>query len=151
MKELDTGSTHARPPLRGGGGYRRRPAGEYRRPPLLHLFRERSKRKFENLYLNMETLKQNLNETRFEKIIKNMSKIVRKSLKIKVWRGSGGGLGALGGELGTKNLPTAVLADFGQFWPGSDRPKSRPNGPRWRQVGAKVAPRWAKLEPRWPS
>ena len=31
---LDTRFTHARPPLRGGGGYRRRPAGEYRRPQL---------------------------------------------------------------------------------------------------------------------
>ena len=40
---------------------------------------------------------------------------------------------------------------LGRFWPGSDRPKSRPNGPRWRQVKAKMAPRWSKLGPRWPS
>ena len=64
---------------------------------------------------------------------------------------SGGGLGALGGDLETKNLSKAVLADFGQFWPGSDRPKSRPNGARWRQLGAKMAPRASKLGPRWPS
>ena len=44
-----------------------------------------------------------------------------------------GGLGALGGDLESKNLSKAVLADFGQFWPGSDRPKSRPNRARWRQ------------------
>ena len=48
---------------------------------------------------------------------------------------SGGGLGGLGGDLGTKNLSKAVLADFGQFWPGSDRQKSRPDGPRWQQDG----------------
>ena len=34
------------------------------------------------------------------------------------------------------------MADFGRFWPASDRPKCQPNGPRWRQVGAKMAPRW---------
>ena len=64
---------------------------------------------------------------------------------------SGGGLGALGGDLETKNLSKTVLADFGEFWPGADRPKSRPKGPRRRQVGAKMAPRSSKLEPRWPS
>ena len=75
------------------------------------------------------------------------------SKKCHAWtpNGSGAGLGALGRDLGTKNLPTVVLADFDQFWPGSDRPKSRPHGPRRRQVGAKMALRWAKLEPRSPS
>ena len=43
--------------------------------------------------------------------------------------------------LKTKNHSKAVLADLDQFWPGSDRPKSRPSGPRWRQVAAKMAPR----------
>ena len=66
-------------------------------------------------------------------------------------QGLGGGLGGLGGDLGTKNLSKAVLADFGGFWPGSDRPKSCPNGPRWGQVGAKMAPRCSKLGPRWPT
>ncbi len=60
-------------------------------------------------------------------------------------------MGALGGDLEAKNLLKAVLADFGQFWPGSDRPKSRQIGPRWDQVGAKMAPRSPKLGPRWPS
>ena len=58
---------------------------------------------------------------------------------------SGGGLGGYGSELGTKNLPKAVLADFGQFWPGSDRPKSRPNGARWCQLGAKISRPFGKL------
>ena len=56
----------------------------------------------------------------------------------------------LGAILRRKNLSKTVLADFGEFWPGADRPKSRPNGPRRRQVGAKMAPRSSKLEPRWP-
>ena len=63
----------------------------------------------------------------------------------------GGGLGTLGGDLETKNLAKSVLADFSEFWPGADRPKSRPKGPRRRQVGAKIAPRSSKLEPRLPS
>ena len=63
--------------------------------------------------------------------------MVRKFKKIKVWRGPEGS-GALGGDLETKNLSKAVLADFDQFWPGSDRPKSRPNGPRRRQDDAKM-------------
>ena len=63
----------------------------------------------------------------------------------------GEGLGALGGDLEAKNLFKAVLADFGQFWPGSDRAKSRQIGPRRDQVADKMAPRSPKLEPRWPS
>ena len=55
-------------------------------------------------------------------------------------------LGALGGDLETKNLSKAVLADFGQFGPRSDRPKSCPHG-----LGAKMAPRCSKLRPSWPS
>ena len=50
----------------------------------------------------------------------------------------GGCLGALGGDLGKKNGQEAVLAEFGRFWTGSDRPKSRPNGARWRQLGPKI-------------
>ena len=49
-------------------------------------------------------------------------------------------------DLGTKILLKFILADFGEFWPGSDRPKSRSNGPRWPQVGAKMAPRCSKLD-----
>ena len=48
-------------------------------------------------------------------------------------RGLERGLGALGGDRETENLSKAVLADFGEFWPGSDRPKSRPNKARRRQ------------------
>ena len=58
---------------------------------------------------------------------------------------SEGGLGVLGGDLGAKNLSKSVLADFGRFWPGSDRPKSRPNGPRWGQDGAKMLQVGAKM------
>ena len=54
----------------------------------------------------------------------------------------GGGLGALGGDLETKNLSKAVLADFGQFWPRSDRPESCPHGLRWE-------PRWHRDVPSW--
>ena len=70
--------------------------------------------------------------------------MIPKSSKNEVW----GGLGALGGDLETKNASKAVLADFGQFWPGSDRPKSRPNRPRWpswSQDGAKILQVGAKM------
>ena len=40
----------------------------------------------------------------------------------------GGGLGALGGDLGKKNCQEAVLTDFGRFWTGAGCPK-------WRQDG----------------
>ena len=60
---------------------------------------------------------------------------------------SGGCLGALGGDLETKNLSKAVLADFGQFCSGSDRLKSRPNGARWRQLGAKIGAKMVILRP----
>ena len=58
---------------------------------------------------------------------------------------SGGGLGALGGDLGTKNLSKAVLADFSQFGPGSDRQKSPKMRPSWGQVGAKMLQVGAKM------
>ena len=67
----------------------------------------------------------------------------------------GEGLGALGGDLEAKNLLKAVLADFGQFWPGSDRPKSRQIRPRWDQVGTdgakipQVGAKMAILRPSW--
>ena len=83
----------------------------------------------------------------FEKLTKTSLKWSQKLEKSRF----GEGLGALGGDLEAKNLLKAVLADFGQFWPGSDRPKSRQIGPRWDQVGAKMAPRSPKLGPRWPS
>ena len=83
----------------------------------------------------------------FCKIDENLWKIDLKLEKSK----SGGGLGALGGDLETKNLLKAALAHFGQFSPRSDRLKSRQIGPRWRQVGAKMAARSSKLGPRWPS
>ena len=58
---------------------------------------------------------------------------------------AGGDPGGHGSELGTKNLSKAVLADFGRFWPGSDRPKSFPNGPRWSQDGTKMFQVGAKM------
>ena len=52
LEELDTGSTHARPPAKaGGGGYRRRPAGEYRRPlPFGPFLEEHFERKFQKIH-----------------------------------------------------------------------------------------------------
>ena len=51
----------------------------------------------------------------------------------------GGGLGALGGDLGKKNGQEAVLADFGRFWTGAGCPKWRQDGRTWRQDGGKIA------------
>ena len=86
-----------------------------------------------------------------ESVSKSLRKFIKHGSKKPEKSRSGVGLGPLGGDLGTKNLLKTGLVDFGRFWPGSDRPKSRPNGPRWRQVGAKMAPRWSKLGLRWPS
>ena len=44
-----------------------------------------------------------------------------------------------------KNLSKIVLADFGEFWPGADRRKSRPEG----QDGGKLEPRWRQDLPSW--
>ena len=57
----------------------------------------------------------------------------------------GGGLGALGGDLGKENVQEAVLAELGRFWTGAGWPKWRQDGRTWRQDGAKMAPRC----PRW--
>ena len=64
---------------------------------------------------------------------------------------SGGGLGALGGDLGKKNGQEAVLADFGRFWTGAGCPKWRQDGRTWRQEGAKMTPRWPKMGLVWPT
>ena len=44
----------------------------------------------------------------------------------------------LGGDLGTKNLLKAVLADFGRFWPKM-KPSWGQDGAKMLQVGAKMA------------
>ena len=77
----------------------------------------------------------------FEKLTKTSLKWSQKLEKSRF----GEGLGALGGDLEAKNLLKAVLADFGQFWPGSDRPKSRQIGPSWSQDGAKILEVGAKI------
>ena len=69
------------------------------------------------MFENLETLKQNLIKKCFEKLSKNIKNCFPNLEKSR----SGGGLGALGGDLGTKKLSKDVLADFGQFWPGSER------------------------------
>ena len=51
----------------------------------------------------------------------------------------------LGATLRQKNLLKAVLADFGQFWPGSDRPNLAQMG----QDGANLEPRWRQEPPSW--
>ena len=111
--------------------YRRRPAGEYRRPPLLGLFRERSKRKLENLYLNMQTLKQNLDETRFEnhkKSLKNSWKIFKNQGLEGVRRGSGSSWGRPWDEKSTKSC-------LGRFWSILAGLGSTKISPKWFQMG----------------
>ena len=55
---------------------------------------------------------------------------------------SGGGLGGLGSDLGTKIALEAVLADFGQARGGQ-------NGGKMAELGAKMEPRWRQDDPRW--
>ena len=55
---------------------------------------------------------------------------------------SGGGLGALGGDLGTKNLSKCALADFG-------RARIDQNLAQMGQDGAKLEPRWRQEPPSW--
>ena len=50
----------------------------------------------------------------------------------------GEGLGALGGDLGKKNVQEAVLADLGRFWTGAGCPKWWQDGRTWRQDVAKM-------------
>ena len=54
----------------------------------------------------------------------------------------GGGLEALGGDLGKKKVQEAVLADLGRFGTGAGCPKWRQDGRTWRQHAPKMAPRW---------
>ena len=54
----------------------------------------------------------------------------------------GGGLGALGGDLGKKNGQEAVLADLGRFWTGAGGPKWQQDDRTWRQDAAKLARFW---------
>ena len=54
----------------------------------------------------------------------------------------GGGLGALGGDLGTTNRSKAVLADFG-------RARIVQNLAQMGQDGAKLKPRWRQDGPSW--
>ena len=51
----------------------------------------------------------------------------------------GGGLEALGGDLGKKKVQEAVLADLGRFGTGAGCPKWQQDGRTWRQDGAKMA------------
>ena len=54
----------------------------------------------------------------------------------------GWALGALGGDLGKKNVHEAVLADFGQA-------RDAQNGGKMAELGAKMGPRW-RLAILWP-
>ena len=74
-----------------------------------------------------------------------MLRILEKSIPKAKKSMPGGGLGALGGDLGKENVQEAVLADLGRFWTGAGCPK-------WRQeaeLGAKMRPRWRQDAPRW--
>ena len=57
----------------------------------------------------------------------------------------GGGLGALGGDLGKKNGQEAVLADLGRFGTGA----GCQNGGKIAQLGAKMGQSWRQDDPRW--
>ena len=58
---------------------------------------------------------------------KSARKLEKSTLKAKKSM-PGGGLGAIGGDLGKKSVQETVLADFGRFWTGRGCPK-------WRQDG----------------
>ena len=82
---------------------------------------------------------------RFEKSIKNVSKMVPKSWKIEVWRGSGSSWGRPWDEKSTKSC-------LGWFWVilaglGSTKisPKWAKTAPSWGQDGAKMGQVGAKM------
>ena len=58
---------------------------------------------------------------------------------------SGGGLGGLGSDFGSKNLSKAVLADFNEF----GRARIDQNLNQIAQDGGKLEPRWHQDAPSW--
>ena len=123
--------------------YRRRPAGEYSRPPSLReLSRRTLSRKIEeNTYTEAVKYKVESIKRCFEKLTKTFLKWSRKLKKSR----SGACLGALGGDLETENLSKAVLADLGNFGQARIDQNLVPMG----QDGAKLEPRWRQDLPSW--
>ena len=135
-KGFDTRLKHARPPLCGGGGSKT-PAASTAGPFL------------SSLAFSVSPL------WKIKTGNENLRKICPESLKKSSLKGKksmpGGGLGALGGDLGKKNDQEPVLADFGRFETGAGCSKWRQDGRTWRQDGTKMAPRWPKRGLGWSS
>ena len=120
--------------------YRKRPV-EYRRPLPFGVL---SAKKREEIFWRALKLDTDLFNKVFKKNPNMYQKRVPKTMKIMACRGSGRSWKRSWHE-------NSLGCCLGRFWAASDRPKSRPNCARWPQVGANMAPRWSKLDSRWPS